>query len=124
MEKILKYAMTKVDEAEILSNMTQSSLLRYENGQLIDIINRDLSEFSLRVIKDGRLGSTCGTSYENYENLMDKALFSAKYGNKVDFRFPSEKGEHHQMFDPELASLGPEELLQIGDDIITKARKM
>ena len=54
-------------------------------GALNNIVNRDLKEFSLRVIKDGRMGSTCGTSYDNSDELINRALLSAKYGEKSGF---------------------------------------
>ncbi|HPZ06484.1 MAG TPA: metallopeptidase TldD-related protein [Candidatus Eremiobacteraeota bacterium] len=120
MEKMLELVLKKVDEAEILSVMTQSSLIRYDAGKLNDIINRDVQEFSLRVIHKGRLGNTCGNSYDIATELVDKALLSAKYGQKVDFHFPSESGDTRQIFDAEMASLGPEELLVIADEIIEK----
>jgi len=124
MEKMLEETLKKAGDGEIFSVMTQSSLIRYDGGTLNNIINRDLKEFSLRVIKDGRMGTTCGTSYDNSEELIKRALFSARYGQEVKFKFPSESGEKRELFDPELAYLGPEELIQIGDEIIKKALDM
>lgn len=124
MEKMLNNALKKVDEAEIFSVMTQSCLIRYAGNELSDIINRDLQEFSLRVIKDGRMGTTCGTSYDNSQELLERALLSAKYGEEVTFSFPSEKGVKREIFDGELASKGPEELIQMGDGILEKTLQM
>ena len=38
----------------------------------------------------------------------------------MDFKFPSENGDKRELFDPEMAHLGPEELIQIGDEIVEK----
>ncbi len=124
MEKMLDLVLKSVDEAEILSVMTQSTLVRYDGGVFNDIVNRDLKEFSLRVIHDGRLGNTCGTNYDVASELTEKALLSAKYGQKVNFHFPVEPGTARQSFDPDLACQGPEELLVMADEIIGKTATM
>ncbi len=89
MERLLKMAGKASDQAELYFLEHQSDQIQFENGRLKEIESKMQSGFSLRIIKDGRLGFAYTKNLLNPEGLLHQALDSLKGKVEAPFDFPS-----------------------------------
>lgn len=87
--QILKTVKTEADSAEVLAVLRRGKTLFLANGGYTDIHNYNFEEVSLRVIKKGKIGSTYSNLNNPPEEILNKALLSAKYGAPATFDFTS-----------------------------------
>ncbi len=125
MEKLLKLAAEKADQAEVYHVRKTSSPVNFYNWRQADVITRNLDEVSLRVIKNGRIGTVKSSSTEEPGWMVQAALKAAEFGAEAPFQFPgkSSKGCGGAICDPELESLTPAQMVADGRDIYDYVRK-
>ncbi|KPJ50343.1 hypothetical protein AMJ40_03205 [candidate division TA06 bacterium DG_26] len=113
MRDLLKIAKEQADAAEVYLVKTKLLPLGFEDSKLQRMNLSSTIEVALRVIRDGRLGFSFGTSLENPKTLVNQAVKSAQHGTQVDFQFPAESsvadygnydGTLHQVSAEKLAS--------------------
>lgn len=93
-EKVLAIAKKKCDEADISLWKNYSSRVSYKSNEINGIFSDESECLSLRIIKNGRLGISYSYDMKSHpEKIVDKAIFSAKYGPKCFFSLP-EKVKH------------------------------
>ncbi|OGL45768.1 MAG: hypothetical protein A2161_14955 [Candidatus Schekmanbacteria bacterium RBG_13_48_7] len=115
MEKLLKMALKESDSAEILMIERKGNPISFYNYLSADILNRDLIELSLRIIRDGKIGVSKGSFAGDRKTFVEQAVLAAKYGPKVEFDFPSEPSTGKNMtFDPELVGMKLEKVFNDG----------
>lgn len=125
METLLAQASQSAQQAEVLEFREESVSVRYEDRELKKIQTNNTAGVSLRLIKDGRLGSTCGTPPLDREGMIKQVITSARYGDKVDFSFPSQASFNKvKTYDKQVAQLSIKEMCQVGATIIKKINKL
>ena len=121
MEKLLTKASQSAQQAEVLRIREESINIRYEDREIKKIETKNTEGSSLRLIKDERLGTTCGTSPLDRDEMLTQALTSAKYGDKVELSFPDIQPVNTvKTYDNKIAKLSIEEMCRTGDAIIKK----
>ncbi|HKL74968.1 MAG TPA: metallopeptidase TldD-related protein [Halanaerobiales bacterium] len=90
--KSIKNLKNRFEQKEYLKKKIDKLKINIENWDLQDITQENLTASSLRVIKDGKLGSntTLGESVKVKKNLIDGAEESADYGEETDLVFSKE----------------------------------
>jgi len=86
MHALIENAKRTVDQAELYWNRAHSIAVRYENYRLQQVTENDVSETSLRVIKDGKIGSAYAV-FPDQDGFLDNAIAGAKYGDPVQYSF-------------------------------------
>ena len=86
MHPLIENAKRTVDQAELYWNRAHSIAVRYENYRLQQVTENDVSEASLRVIKDGKIGSAYSV-FPDQEEFLDNAITGAEYGDPVQYSF-------------------------------------
>ncbi len=116
MEKLLKLAAERADQAEVFHVRKTSSPVNFYNWRQADVLSRKLDEVSLRVIKNGRIGTVKGSSTEEPSWMVDAALKAAEFGAEAPFRFPGESssGCGGKICDPELERMEPGKMAEDG----------
>jgi len=124
MEKLLKLAAEHADQAEVYHLRKTSSPVNFYNWRQADVIARDLDEVSLRVIKNGRIGTVKGSATEDPQWMVDAALKAAEFGAEAGFTFPGEfsAGCGGKICDPALESLTPAQMAADGEAIYDYVR--
>jgi PmbA protein len=125
MKKLFRLASEKADQAEVYHIRKQSSPVNFYNWRQADVINRNLDEVSLRVIKNGRIGTVKGSSTEDPKWMVDAALKAAEFGSDAPFRFPGESssGGGGKIRDPELENMEPAQMAADGQAIYDYVKK-
>ena len=88
MEKLLETAKQKVEQAEVYFLEENINLVQFENARLKDIETSLQSGFSLRIIKDNKLGFAYTRNLNYREGLIRNALATLKANVKASFEFP------------------------------------
>ncbi|MBU0595287.1 hypothetical protein KJ567_01210, partial [Candidatus Bipolaricaulota bacterium] len=105
MNSIIERAKRAVDQAELYWNRTESIDVRYANYSMQAITQDDLSSVALRVIANGRFGTTYGITPDQ-EGLLEDAASAAAHGDPATFSFaPSAQYPSVNVFDPSAATL-------------------
>lgn len=113
MKRLLKIAKENGDAAEVYLTRKKVTPLEFENSKLQKINLSSTLEVALRIIRDGRLGFSFGTSLEDPHTLINQAIESAEHGAEVDFAFPSESSQESlENYDSSTFAFSAEELAQ------------
>ncbi len=123
MEKLLKLAMQKADQAEVILLEKNTIPVNSYNCRIMDVIEMDLKEVCLRVVKDGRLGMATGSLLSDNSVLVENALRAARFGSKVDFKFPARTNtEVAQIYDERLAQMTGEDITRDAAEVVDKIK--
>ena len=90
-KELLESAVKEAQSAEVLGLSRRGKTLFLANGGFTDIHNYNLEEASLRVIKEGKIGSTYSNLNNAPDEITEKALLSAKFGPTATFEFTTPK---------------------------------
>ena len=88
MQKLLKIAAARGYEAEVFSHREKSIRLSKVNGVVGSVPASIYSGVSIRVIKDGQIGTAYTMNLSDREALLSKAALSMKAGIEAGFSFP------------------------------------
>ncbi len=89
MEKLLKLAMQKADQAEVYYTENNKDSIEFNDSKLENADSSLSSGIALRVIKDGRIGLAHTRNLLDPAAMVDQALLAAKNGMKIGFDFPN-----------------------------------
>ncbi|MBU1626224.1 TldD/PmbA family protein [bacterium] len=124
MKELLEKALQKCDEAEVYILNSKAMPLTVYNDGAIEVLERDLIEVSLRLIKDGKLGVSIGSIADGTDKILNDALQAAKFGVPVDYSFPKPAPfDNVEIFDPKLVTLTPDNFADIAMDIFNRMKK-
>lgn len=120
MEKLLQAALKQAKQAEVYLVEEESTPVQFGNNEVKRIDSKKTLGVTLRVIDpEGRMGFASGTQLDQ-ETLIQQAMISAKYGDKTEIVFPNEQQtEEVQCYDPKVANLTAEEMVEQGQTILT-----
>ncbi|OYD13928.1 Zn-dependent protease [candidate division WOR-3 bacterium JGI_Cruoil_03_44_89] len=88
MERLMQIARKVSDKVEIYSLDETSNSVSFENAKLKDIDSKFQSGFSLRIIKDGKVGFAFTKNLIDREEFVENALSSLKGGVEAEFDLP------------------------------------
>lgn len=91
MEKLMEIAKKISDQVEIYSIEGRAKSISFENAKLKDIDSSMQSGFSLRIIKNGKLGFAFTKNLIDREEFLQNALDSLKGGVEALFELPLTK---------------------------------
>ncbi|MFP4498426.1 MAG: TldD/PmbA family protein [Vulcanimicrobiota bacterium] len=119
MKNLLNSALSRADDAEIYSVKVEKYPVKFAGNSLKSIKSELARSVSLRLKKDGRVGYSSDVDTGNPEQLVDRALKSAQYGNEIKFDFcKDEKTTPVDIFDPGTVSFDIEEAVDMGQKMI------
>ncbi len=124
MEEILSQAKKVAEEAEVFIVTAEETPVRFEANRLKSIQNRQSTTVALRIIRQGRVGYATATERGDARNLVNMAVETAKFGTTAQFEFPLVTAYPKvEVFDPAVASVLIEAMIELGDALITTLRK-
>ncbi|MBN1293259.1 MAG: TldD/PmbA family protein [Candidatus Latescibacteria bacterium] len=118
-EKILDKVSRNVDSAEVFAVETSNMDVTFESGKLKNAEYKGISGIALRVIKNGRIGFSSSTDPERFNEMVEHACASSKFGKKVEFEFPCQlPAEEIITFDPAIESFTPQKAVEEGQKAV------
>ncbi len=116
---MLERLMQKAEQAEVFEIESESSKVGFEANQMKSFEAAETHGVAARVVVDGRLGFAASSDVDATDKLVANALESARHGDTIPFRFPGpQPGPAVRVYDPELAALPTERLVEMGQEII------
>jgi PmbA protein len=123
MHPLIETAKETVDQAELYWSRRHAVNVLYQNYRLQQVEENDLSAVALRVIEDGRLGSSYGDFPEG-DRLLDDARAAARYGDPATFSFaPTAEYPSVRTFDDRTAALTSRDLVDLCEAIKKRVHK-
>ena len=106
MEKLMEIAKKVSDKVEIYSLEQITDLISFENAKLKDVDSKLQSGFSLRIMKDRKMGFAFTKNLVDRNELLQNALNSLKGGAKANFDLPlTEDSPKLNTYDPSIEDL-------------------
>lgn len=118
-EKIIQKAMEKADAAQAVMSTQETSAVDFENDKLKSAESSQRTNIHVKVIKDGKVGSSSTTDPSDIEGVVERALEAAEFGSKANFEMPG-PGELNpvKIFDPQLLPLQKPEMISMGQQMM------
>jgi PmbA protein len=111
MKKLLEKALEVADQAEVYHLEEEGTSASMRNGKLKEMSTSIQSGYSLRIIRDGMLGTAYTKNLLDRDELVANALASLKGEVGASFSFPGPaEMEDLDTFDPSVAEVTPREL--------------
>lgn len=115
LEGFIKKALKVADEAEIYYEVNSDVLFRSVLDRIENCSQSVFEGWSLRVIKDGRLGFAYFTSPSGFDQALETAMHVAKFAQKLDVHFPKKQKLTR------VKGLFNEELAKADEEFLSKA---
>lgn len=118
-EQIIQKAMEKADGAQALMTTQETSAVDFENDKLKSAESSQRTNIHVKVIKDGKVGTSSTTDPADIEGMVSRALEAAEFGSTANFELPG-PGELDpvKIFDPELLPLQKREMIRMGKQMM------
>ena len=124
-EQILSKALESCKDAELFMTKTEEYPVVFEANKLQSVKSKLLHGYSLRVIRDGKLGFASSTGLNSSDSLVDRAIESSKFGPKARFSFwKGKRFPNAVVFHPRIVSFEMEEAEQLGQRLISRLRDL
>jgi len=119
-ENILAQAKRAAEEAEVFTVSSEETSVQFEANRLKHIQSKQSSTVVLRIVRQGRIGYATTTELNDSQNLVNNAVETAQFGMPAEFEFPSlTPYAKVEVFDPDVESVSIEEMIGLGEDLIT-----
>jgi len=124
MKNILDKVKGRVDAAEVYYLKSHKTEVAFEGWKLKRSSAAQKEGFSLRVVKNGKVGFSATTDPNGIDQMIENAVATAQFGEKVDITFPG-KSDFPDMglFDNKIESLSIPEIIDIGNLFVDKCEK-
>jgi PmbA protein len=117
---MLERLMKKAEQAELFEIESEATRIGFEANKLKSFEVEETRGIAARVVVDGRLGFAASSDRSATDKLIANVLESARHGDALPaFRFPpAQPGPQVQVYDPKLAALPAERLIEMGREMI------
>lgn len=123
MENILDQAKKVAEEAEVFMISSEETPVQFEANRLKYIQNKRTSSVALRIVRQGRVGYATTTELGDSQNLVNDAVETAQFGTTAKFEFPSLTSYPQvEAYDPDVESASIEEMIELGEKLMTIVR--
>lgn len=118
-EQIIQKAMGQADGAQAIMTTQETSAVDFENDRLKSAESSQRTSIHVKVIKDGKVGSSSTTDPADIDGVVSRALEAAEFGSPAHFELPG-PGELQpvKIFDPELLPLQKPEMIRMGQQMM------
>lgn len=101
----------------------ESSRVTYENGKLKSVTTTQDTNIGVRVIVDGKVGSSYTTDPEDLDGVVQRALDAAEFGSLAHFTFPGpQPAGEVKVYDPSIQGVTLAAMVESGQAMIERIR--
>jgi PmbA protein len=121
MEQILELALRDAQQAEVYEAVSESTMAHFEANRLKQVESRQSTSMALRLVRDGRIGFASAGGAIAPGELVRMAVESSAFGAPARLAFPGAQFfSSLAIYDEKAASMKPETLIGIGNDVIER----
>ena len=119
MKELLNKAAGLADEAELFTQTSAEQSVTFQANKLKDISRSDSHAQTLRLIRDGRLGSAQSSKPHSEADLLRYAADTVAFGSPVNYSWQgAAELVELQLFDPRVEAVTEAEMLAIAADMV------
>jgi PmbA protein len=116
---ILKKLLTQAEQVEVLDVVSEATTVNFESNSLKGSKVEETRGTAVRVMRDGKLGFAASTLSGADDKLVQNALESASYGDKLPIKFPqAQPAAKVNTYDEKIVNLPVSKLVEMGREII------
>jgi len=121
MERILELALRDAQQAEVYEAVSESTMAHFEANRLKQVESRQSTSVALRLVRDGRIGFASAGGAIAPGELVRMAIEASAFGAPARLSFPgAQLFSPLVIYDENAASMTPEALIGIGNDVIER----
>ena len=121
--KLVEKAMAKAQSAQAHLTRSESTDVSFENDKLKSIKSSQSTMMSVKVIVDGKVGSSHTTDIGDTDGVVERALELAEFGSPAHFQFPEpQAGTDVKVYDENVLSVTKDEMVNIGQEMMTMVK--
>jgi len=115
---MLDRLMQQAEQAEVFEIESEATKIGFEANRMKSFEVEETRGVAARVVVNGRLGFAASSDLDATGKLVANAIESARHGGAIPFCFPApQPGPVVQVYDPELAALPTERLIEMGQEM-------
>ena len=119
-EKVLSLARARSQEAEVFVASFDQMPVVFEANRLKQLHTRQGLSIALRIVREGRIGFSTGTTVGDAASLVDRAVETSCFGALAKFEFPgSQSYPGVEIYDDRVESLPIERMIDMGESLIS-----
>jgi PmbA protein len=117
---MLNQLMQQAEQAEVFEIESEATKIGFEANQMKSFNVEETRGVAARVVVGGKLGFAASSDLDATDKVVTNALESAQHGDAIPtLRFPAPRpGPQVQVYDPALAALPTERLIEMGQEIV------
>jgi PmbA protein len=118
--ELIERAMRKAQGAQAFLARSESTDVSFENDKLKSIGDSQSTRMSVKVIVDGKVGSSHTTDLQDADGVVSRALEAAEFGSPAHFEFPGPReGQRVAVCDDAVRHAAKKEMVMIGEEMMT-----
>jgi len=117
---MLDRLMQSADQAEVFEIDSEATKIGFAANKLKSFEVEETQGLAARALVDGKLGFAASSDTTAIDRLIQNVLESARLGDAIPLRFAQPaSGPEVRVYDPELAALSTDRLIEIGNEVIS-----
>ncbi len=121
--KLVEKAMAKAQGAQAHLTRSESTDVSFENDKLKSIKSSQSTMMSVKVIVDGKVGSSHTTDIGDTDGVVERALELAEFGSPAHFQFPEpQPGTDVKVYDQAVLPVTKDEMVGIGQEMMAMVK--
>lgn len=116
---IIQKAMQKAQSAQVVLRATETSEVNFENDRLKSAESSQRTSLQLKVILDGKVGTSTTTDPNDVDGIVRRALEAAEFGSPAHYTPPgAQELTPVKTYDPALLPLAKPEMIRLGQGML------
>lgn len=117
--RLIEKAMTRAQGAQASLGRSESVSISFENDKLKSAESSQSTGMSVKVVVNGKIGSSHTTDIHDIDGVVTRALEAAEFGSPVHFEFPGpQKGPDVKIYDDAVQVVKKDEMVRIGEEMM------
>jgi PmbA protein len=118
--RLIEKAMRKAQGAQAALGQSESTNVSFEDDKLKSAGAAQSTGMSVKVIVDGKIGSSHTTDIDDVDGVVARALEAAELGSPAYFEFPGpQEGPSVEVYDDTVPPVTKEEMVRIGEEMMS-----
>jgi len=118
-DQLVEHALKQAQGAQATLRQSESTTVSFENDRLKSALSSQRTEIHVKVILNGKVGTSHTTDIQDLDGVAARALESAAYGSPAHFQFPGPRVVADvQVYDEAVPPVTKPEMVRIGQEML------
>ncbi|MBW2195789.1 MAG: hypothetical protein JRF37_09545, partial [Deltaproteobacteria bacterium] len=123
-DQLIEKAMKKAQGAQASLVQSETTNVSFENDKLKFVKSSQSTAMSIKVIVNGKIGSSHTTDIDDVDGVVERALEAAAFGSPAHFEFPGpQKAREVAVYDSAVLPVTKEQMVDIGEEMMTLVKE-